>query len=175
MIHLLNLRASIVSSRVKLILGQRPIPGKHAETTEFIPFVDDLLEQYGKTELMQVISTDAGVAHRENITALRERGIHFIMGLKGNQKTIYNKAVEMLGSIGRDKTDGSSDIEYNGQDVSYYLYRCKINNNFLSMPEVTQIWRIEKESVQVSTGEVTVENRYYITSIPSSDISPKQG
>jgi hypothetical protein len=170
----LNMRAVIVSSEVKLVLGEHQIPKKSAETTELIPFVDELIRLYGKTDLMQVMSIDAGMAHRKNAAALRKRGLHFIMGLKENQKTIYNKSVELLGNISREDASSSETIEYNGQDVSYYLYRCKINKNFLSMPEICQVWRIEKESVNIKTGEVATENRYYITSIPFSEISPKQ-
>ena len=76
--------------------------------------------------------------------------------------------------ISRENASSSYTTEYNGNDVSYHLYRGKINENFLSMPEIRQVWRIEKEIVNIKTGEVTTENRYYITSIPSSDISSRQ-
>ncbi len=38
----MNLRAVIGSSKVKLLLGERQIPKKSAETTEFMPFSDEL-------------------------------------------------------------------------------------------------------------------------------------
>jgi predicted transposase YbfD/YdcC len=168
----MNLRAVIVSSKVKLHLGQREIASKKAETSEFVPFVDELRELYGKTDLLQVISVDAGMAHRPNATALRERGIHFIMGLKKNQKTIYRKTLELLGEKECPITDSVE--SYNGKVVTYRFYRASIRGNFASMPEVQQVWRIEKEAVSKASGETIVENRFYMSSLAFGDISAKQ-
>ena len=170
----MNLRAVIVSSKVKLHLGERQIASKKAETSEFIPFIDELRELYGRTDLLEVVSIDAGMAHRNNAKALRERGIHFIMGLKENQKTIYHKSQQLLGELTRDKASTHSEERYNGNDVSYHLYRKNVAGYFASMPEIQQVWRIEKEVVLLATGEKTVENRYYLSSIDYGDIKAQQ-
>jgi predicted transposase YbfD/YdcC len=170
----MNLRAMIVSSKVKLHLGQREIASKKAETSEFIPFVDELMELYGKTDLLNVVSVDAGMAHRKNAKALRERGIHFIMGLKENQKTIYRKSQELLGGLSQEQADTCCEESYNGKKIAYRLYRTTVTGNFASMPEISQVWRIEKEIVSKTSGERIVENRYYISSIPFSDIRSQQ-
>ena len=170
----MNLRAMIVSSKVKLHLGERQISSKKAETSEFIPFIDELIELYGKTDLLNVVSVDAGMAHRKNAQALRERDIHFIMGLKKNQRTIYRKSEGLLGILTRDKASSSSSERYNGNSVSYYLYRQNVVGNFASMPEIKQVWRIEKETVSLATGKKILENRYYISSIDSSNITARQ-
>jgi len=169
----MNLRAMIVSSPVKLLMGERQIASKKAETSEFIPFVDELIELYGRTDLLEVISVDAGMAHRKNAKALRARGIHFIMGLKENQKTIYRKSQQLLGGLAREQANSSSSERYNGKTVTNCLYRKNIEGYFASMPEIKQVWRIEKVTIS-TTGEQTVENRYYISSIAFNNITAKQ-
>jgi len=169
----MNLRAMIVSSPVKLLMGEHQIASKKAETSEFIPFIDELIELYGRTNLLEVVSIDAGMAHRKNATALRERDIHFIMGLKENQKTIYRKSQRLLGELTQVQANSSSSERYNGKTVTNYLYRKNVEGYFPSMPEIKQVWRIEKVTIS-ATGKQTVENRYYISSIAFSDITAKQ-
>jgi predicted transposase YbfD/YdcC len=171
----MNLKAMLVSPKVKLFMGERPIASKKAETSELIPFIDELQEHYGKTELLKVVSVDAGMAHRSNATALKERGIDFIMGLKKNQKTIYNQSKKVLDKIDRKQAKGSLLHEkYNGNDISYYIYRQKVTGSYASMPEIQQVWRIEKETTDIKTGKVTIENRYYMSSLSTTQITPKQ-
>ncbi|MGH6635969.1 MAG: hypothetical protein ACRED0_07485 [Gammaproteobacteria bacterium] len=50
------LRALHGSNDTRLFVGQREIPTKRAETTEFRPFLEQLLADYGKTRLLEVKS-----------------------------------------------------------------------------------------------------------------------
>ena len=86
------LRATLVSSAVKQVLGQRLIPSKGAETTELIPFLEEQEALYGKTNFYEVVSVDAGITHLKNAQYMHSRGIIYVMALKDNQQGLFRMA-----------------------------------------------------------------------------------
>ena len=98
------LRAMSVSSEVKLFMGQRAICGKTAETSELIPFLSELEKFYGNTNLMDVISVDAGMTSKDNADYIRNIiKKHYIMALKGPQQKLLSNA-EYLFSVNSEAT-----------------------------------------------------------------------
>src|SRR5918996_4120062 len=81
-----------VSNDTRLFLGQHAIPSKSAETTEFRPFLAQLIADYAKTGLLEVISIDAGMVSQENAEYVVERGLDYIMALKGPQQVLFEQA-----------------------------------------------------------------------------------
>jgi hypothetical protein len=75
------LRALHVSNDTRLFLGQHASPSKSAETTELRPFLEQLIADYAKTALLEVISIDAGMLSQENAAYVVERGLDYIMAL----------------------------------------------------------------------------------------------
>jgi hypothetical protein len=123
------LRAMHVSSPLKLMLGQRTIESKGSETKELIPFVDSLQQSYGRTTLLDVISVDADMVSKANAAALRERGFHYIMALKGSQGTLLLQAArahffEQL----CDTAVASTRDKHSGATVMRTLYRAPVHN-----------------------------------------------
>ena len=92
-----TLRAVHVSSEVKPVLDQMVIPADAGEANTFVPFMESLLGAYGRTELLECMSVDAGFTSRANMHWLHARDIGFIAALKGDQPTIYEEAKRLLG------------------------------------------------------------------------------
>ena len=154
------LRAAHVTNKTKIILGQREIQGKTSETGEFIPFIDDLLKLYGKTDLLEVISVDAGMISLKNANYLVGNGLEYIMALKSPQKKLVDLGHELLG---HQETCDKETIEHlNGKTINRKLYRCKAPA-LSKWHHLKQFWRIRQEVK--CNGKVSVEERFFVTSL----------
>lgn len=163
------LRAAHVSNETKLVLGQREIHGKTNETREFIPFVESLLNLYGKTDLLEVISVDAGMISRDNANFLNKNGLKYIMALKNPQKKLVEAGYELLGN--RKNYDEMTTESVNGKTVTRQLYRCDAPE-YPEWSHLKQFWRIKQKTK--NKGKVTTEDRYFVTSLEYSKLNHKQ-
>ena len=167
----MNLRAFYVSSETKLYLGQRQIPSKGAETIELLPFIEDLQALYGNTNLLQVISIDAGMVSKENAQKLRDKHLHYIMALKGPQQRLSALALELFSSqltpiCRREEV-------YNGSDVTRELYRVQVSN-IEGWKHLTEIWKIVTSIYNPKSGETESFTRLFLSSLPPSILSNYQ-
>ena len=163
------LRAAHVSNETKLVLGQREIHGKTNEMSEFIPFVESLLGLYGKSNLLEVISVDAGMISRDNANFLESNGLEYIMALKNPQKKLVEMGRELLGS--RKDCDEMTTEHANGKTVTRQLYRCDALA-YPEWPHLKQFWRIVQETR--NKGKTTIEERYFVTSLEYCKLNHKQ-
>jgi len=164
------LRAAHVSNETKLILGQQEIHGKTNEMSEFIPFVKSLLNLYGKTDLLEVISVDAGMISRDNAAFLNKNGLKYIMALKNPQKTLVEVGRELLGS--REMCDEMTSEYTNGKTVTRRLYRCDAPT-YPEWPHLKQFWRVVQDTSKGGV-EIASEERYFVTSLEYSKLNHMQ-
>lgn len=164
------LRAAHVSSKTKMILGQREIFGKTNEVGEFKNFFDELYDSYKNTTLLEVLSVDAGMNSKDNADYIIEKNCNYIMGLKNPQKKLVEIGQELLGK--RETPDKATVEQANGKIVRRELYRCEAPE-YPGWPHLKEFWRIHQVTEE-SDGKEAVEDRYYITSINLSVLSNEQ-
>lgn len=160
------LRAAHVSNDTKLLLGQREIHGKTNEMGEFIPFMKDMLSLYGKTDLLEVVSIDAGMISIDNADFLIENDLDYIMALKHPQKKLVDLAHELLGN--QEKFDKETVEHMNGKQVTRQLFRCEAPK-YPGWSHLRQFWRIRQEVND--KGKISIEERYFITSLTFEKLS----
>jgi len=164
------LRAAHVSNETKLILGQREIHGKKNEMSEFIPFVKSLLNLYNKTDLLEVISVDAGMISSDNADFLNKNGLKYIMALKNPQKKLVEMGHELLGN--RENYDEMTTEYANGKTVTRRLYRCDAPE-YPEWPHLKQFWRIVQDTYKDKV-KISSEERYFVTSLDYSKLNHMQ-
>jgi predicted transposase YbfD/YdcC len=165
------LRAALVSAASVQVLGQRMIPDKSAETTEFIPFMQHLEDLYGKTKFLEAVTVDAGMTHLKNADFLHEKGIIYIMALKENQPILYNVA-QKLTKQQAPKTKTTDN--HSGREITREITIVKVKGNFSRWWHATEIWKVEQTSVNAKTGESIAETRFFITNMPKAKASARQ-
>ncbi len=169
------LRAVHVASAVKPALDQHIIPAKQGEANNIVPFVSDLIDAYGKTNLLRCISLDAGLTSRHNCHFIDEQGIGFIAGLKGDQPTLHEEALRLLGQGDlapaggwerhQEEVRGSRHVQLwfarTREMVDWHGWRC-----------IRQVWRVKTRRQR---GErVEEEDRYFVTNLPWGRLIPSQ-
>lgn len=162
------LRAFHVSSTLKLLMGQEMIHPETNESGAFKPFLERLVKLYGRTNLLEVFSMDAGFTGIKNAQAIIEKGYHYIFALKSpHMHPIAAKAIQLLG---KRKHPDKIETEYvNGKHITRSLYRCTafaVNG----WGHATELWRIHKQTSSHGS-TVNTEDHYYVTSLPPSRLS----
>lgn len=84
-----------------VVVGQRAIPEQTSEVTQVLPLLDtiagDQRTDDRRPELNGTVFTaDALHVHRENITALLDRGGEYVLTVKGNQPTLHNALKDLF-------------------------------------------------------------------------------
>ena len=164
------LRAMHVSSETKLYLGQHEIESKGSETGELIEFVDQLLLYYGRTELLEVISVDAEIVSKKNAQELINRGLNYILAIKGCQAKLFAAAQDMFNQV---TADCVTEEVYNGNQVTRRLTR-SLSPAFEFWGHIQEFWKIETTVTTRDGTNSSNDVRYYITSLSPSKLTDKQ-
>ena len=169
-------RAMHTSSSVKPILGQRTIPAATSETATFRPFVEDLLWEYGRTDLLECITADAAFANAADMRWLHESGCGFITPLKGNQPKLLEGAHLFLGVDDETPPGGWEHVAETidpGRRVTRWFARTReLNRWHTDWPFLRGVWRIRQKTEHA--GQITWEDRYFLTNLPWNRLNAGQ-
>ena len=157
-----------VSNDTRLFLGQHAIPSKSAETTEFRPFLAQLIADYAKTGLLEVISIDAGMVSQENAEYVVERGLDYIMALKGPQQVLFEQAQRWAQR--ESLPDKITSESHSGNRVIRELYRLPLEGAY-TWGHLREIWHVKQTTIDRKTGEETLEERFFLTSLAPQRLS----
>jgi predicted transposase YbfD/YdcC len=161
--RMMVLRAQLVSGTCKPIIGQMPIAADAAEMSTFPDFLKQLLSDYGRTDMLDVISLDAGMASKYNAERIHKAKRAYLISLKNPQRELVSEAKRVLSR--RRKPDAETAWErYQGRRIRRLLYRTTEMAGYHGWSHLKQVWRIRQET-QHKSGKITVEERYYLTSL----------
>lgn len=162
-LHLVNAWAS----NNGLVLGCRKVDG-HESEAQALPELLRSLEIAGA-----IVTYDAGGCYKEVADEIRERGADYVICLKGNQAGLFQEAKDLFseaqGEAFDDCAQGHARTEQKGHGREeirdYWLIRDSNQGGRKSE------WRDLRcfgkvRSTRIMDGTATVDERYYITSLP---------
>jgi hypothetical protein len=88
--------ATLISSAAPVCIDQMPIPAKTNDMGAFPAFYADLKRTYGRADLFELLSMDAGFTSEENARLVDDDGKTYWMALKGNQPELLAEARRIL-------------------------------------------------------------------------------
>lgn len=156
------LRAVWVSGPCKLTIAQTPIPASQNDMSAFPAFFRQLQRDYGTTELLQVISVDAGFASKANADLIDEAQLGYLIALKSPQQELRAEAERLLAL--RRKPDAESPWErVKGKRIRRLLFRTTEMAGWNDWTHLREVWRVRQETDQ--DGQISVEERYFLTNL----------
>lgn len=169
--HLRVLRTVLISSSTQLCLDQEVIPKETNEMGFFASYFVDLLKVYGNTNLIEVVSLDAGMASRENANLIDQSNRAYVIALKENQpelwalakqcfKGVYSETHHQFTSVPEAQTEWEV---YEGKLIRRSLFRSR-EEGYLDWRHLRQIWLVVQETKD-KEGTISVERRYFISSL----------
>lgn len=90
--------ATLISSTAAVCIDQMPIPADTNDMGVFPAFFADLMATYGRANLFEVVTTDAGFTSEANARLVDDAGKGYWMALKGNQPELEQEAKRVLGA-----------------------------------------------------------------------------
>jgi predicted transposase YbfD/YdcC len=154
----------------RLVLGQRQVDSKSNEITA-IPELIKVLELSGC-----LVTIDAMGCQREIVKLIVEQKANYVITVKQNQTTLYQKVEGIFKQAIRTGFSGfqsscyhSKEFSHGREETRYYL----MLSNIQEQVDPTQKWeKLQSigmvESVRTVNGKTTVETRYYISSLPNN-------
>ena len=147
------------------------MPKETNECGAFPAFIDRLMTLYQRTNLLEVVSVDAGYTSKKNAQYLASKRIKYIMALKREGSSfITQSAIALLGT--RRVPDREESEKVNGKLVTRSLYRVEAAI-VKGWESATEFWRVDSKTEYVS-GKIVQETRYFATSIALSKLSDIQ-
>jgi len=93
------LNATLISSAAAVCIGQMSIAEWTNEMGSFKGFFEQLRTAYGRGEMLEVITSDAGVISREHAGWLDGQGYAYVVALKDNNPLLELEARGLLQSL----------------------------------------------------------------------------
>ena len=190
------LRAVLSSAVSKPCLGQRTIPGREGEITNFPAFATWLHETYGVHGLFEIFDVDAGFLSRAVFEFVdQELSYGLIAGLKDNQPDLIAEARRVLEPmVDTGAPEATTPWErYRGTLMRRKLYRTAELNGWLDWNNLRQVWLVLQETAKppkpatdaerrrnrrrTEPGDdwkVTEERRFFVSNLLWNRLSPDQ-
>jgi hypothetical protein len=163
-------RSCLISAAGCPLIDQLGVPASTNEMGIFPQVFASLEAAYGV--MIEVYSMDSGTCSLSNATLITAATKGYIFALKENQPELLKEAERLLGR--RRAPETSTEWEaYKGAQVRYHLYRTSEMAGYLEWKHLEQAWRVDRE-VRAASGAVTVERRYFVTSVHRGRFTPRQ-
>jgi hypothetical protein len=165
---------TLISADAAPCIHLRPIEGATNEPGAMPALLRELARDYGRTGLFHLVTTDAGNTACAIQGQICEQGWHYCAQIKSEHGDLYKEAQRVLGPRRRARAAASDTDTENGELCTYHLWRYDLEGaGWLDWTHARQLLRVERIAEKPHTGERTVGNRYYVTSLQPEKFGPK--
>jgi predicted transposase YbfD/YdcC len=162
-----TLRAVLTSVVAAPCVDLEFLGAKEGESPAFRQLLPRVVETWG--EHFQVITGDAGLTAAENAELVRSLGKHYLLGLKGNQPTLYGLAVDSLADkkcAPRARTEDRA----RGETVVRELWTHALPPGEVEFAGARLLLCVRQTHLK-DDGTQSVEWRYFVTSLSTVELS----
>jgi len=162
------LRAVLVTALTKPCIDQQPIAAATNDMGAFPAFFEGLMADYGRSELFEAISADAGFTSLANATLIHEANKGYVLGLKENQPELLAEARHVLGPMAnRVAPEAETPWErHKGTRIRRQLWRTTEMAGWGDWSHLRQVVLVRQTTEDPSGNKAPViEDRYFVTNL----------
>jgi len=174
------LRATLTSAEAKPCIYQLPLQPGTGEATAVPAMVDCLHKAYGRSGMLEILDVDAGLTSLSNADTINDKyGYGYVMGVKGNQKELFEEAQALLFPMTTTQPcEAETEWERRGgKQIKRRLWRTFEMRNFTNSVgcwrHLRQTWLVRQYTRQPD-GREEVEDRFFITSVLRNRLTPAE-
>lgn len=168
------LRAVLVSAAGKPCVDQKTIPASTNEAGVFEEFWSELLAAYGRTNLFEIVTGDAGLNDRAIADRIDGDGYGYVLALKNDQPTLRAEAERLLAARTGQTPDAETPWQrVGGCDVRRRLYRTTEIAGYHGWTRLRAAWLVVQET-RPDFGPIQIETRYFLTNLRPGRLTPSQ-
>ena len=165
-----TITSCLASAVGRPVLDLFPIPPKTNEMGIFVAALDALLTAYGR-KLFDVVMYDAGACSLANATAVVKRELDYVFCLTKHQQELFAEATRLLENLSLDKALVTTVDLDGGKVVTRRLWLTTSLAGWLNWSHLKTVLRVQWVVEDKTTGETTVENRYYLRSMAHTKLT----
>jgi predicted transposase YbfD/YdcC len=168
-----TMTAVLSSCQARPCIDVVPIPAVTNEMGTFERALDGLLASYGQLDLFRLVTYDAGACSKANAQHIRDRGLHYLLSLKGSQPELLYWAQVWLGQRPLQQTDA---VHIEGTGRAQVTRRVFL----AACPAAPDGWEHLRTLIRIDTdtfdrlGRPNTESFYYISSLAIDRLTPEQ-
>lgn len=165
----------LVSASAPIILDAVPIPEGTNEMGVFENVLNSLIHEYGRSNLFQLISADAGMNSLKNANLVVRSGFDYLFAIKGDQKTLLHKAEELIGP-----QRNISRLSYNRKVIDRQhtdireVWVTGLASGYYGWEHLRSMIRVRRTRIKSDGTVVFFEDRYFVSSLKQECITPSQ-
>lgn len=165
---------TLISSAAAPCIHQRPIPGHTNEIGAMPALLEELHRVYGRTQLFEVLTTDAGNTSLAVCGRIVNKlQLDYFSQIKVEQGEIHKEAQRALSRRSTDAADFSYSDHQNGNVVTYHVWHHDLSDQgWLDWTHARQLVRVQRRAINTLTGKETLGNRYYVSSRTPGELAP---
>lgn len=169
-------RAVLVSSAARVCIDELPIPADTNDMGVFSSFFHGLIEEYGRSNLFEVVTADAGFCSEGNAGLVNEKGYGYVFALKENQPDLFSEATALLLPMAESSIPEASSAweREKGFAVQRRLWRTTEMAGWLDWPHLRQVWMVRKVKRHKDGREEIIEDRFFVTNLPVNRLKPQE-
>jgi len=168
-----SITVSLVTSRSTFVLDTIPVRRETNEMGMFPEVLEAILEDWGNTDLPELVAADAGSASLANATLVNEAGLGYLMVLNGFQPELLREAERQLGRRSAEHAEATWEERYQGKMLVYRLWRTGEMADWNGWTHLQQVLRLERREVS-DRPEIPdkVGTRYFLSNLPWGRLAP---
>lgn len=165
--------ACLVSAAARPVIDVTFVHGRTNEMGHFQAAFDALMRAYGRSNLFEVVSYDAGAASKANAQHVVDAGKHYLLALKTTQPELYQELAVPLAE--RDDADASTvDTVHNHRTEVRRLYLESLPDGMPEWEHLRTVLRVERTQEDEDGVEPVCESRFFLSSLPTERLTPAQ-
>jgi hypothetical protein len=166
---------TLIFSEAAPCIHIRPIEGCTNEIGSMPDVLKELKEAYGRTNLFQMVTTDAGNTSCNVCDSIKKcLQCDYFSQIKSEHGSIYKEAERALSSKIDAKAGATYEDVQKGKSVTYYAWHCDLGKSgYHKWDHVRQLIRVKRVVEDSATGEQTIGNRYYACSRSSHHLGSR--
>jgi hypothetical protein len=154
-------------------IHQEPIPAWTNEMGHFAAFFDNLCAAYGRADLFQVVTSDAGVLNEAHCRKLDELGYGYVVALKDNNPLLELEARGLLQSLAEHEPCTAQDDGWECDSsrgwVKRELWTSTEIAHWPGWEHLRQVWLVRVWRRKTKDGPIEhLEDRVYATNLPTA-------
>lgn len=172
------LRAVLVTAPTKPCIDQQPIAAATNDMGAFPAFFEGLMADYGRSDLFEAISADAGFTSLANATLIHVANKGYVLGLKENQPELLAEARRLLepsvdAQTGRYLVPPEAETpweRHKGTCIRRQIWRTTAMAGWGDWTHLRQVVLVRQTTEDPSVNKPTIEDRYFVTNLPQGRI-----
>jgi hypothetical protein len=168
-----TITSTLVSTPARPCIDAHPIPADTNEMGAFPVALDTLLRAYGKS-LFSVVMYDSGANSKKNARFVKQRSLDYLFGLKQDQPTLLEEAERLLARIDVSEAAAESVDLSGGKVVTRRIWLTDEIAAYHEWEHLEVAVRVQTITAHKTSGHVSVEDRYYISSLPVDALTADQ-